>query len=103
MGYAASFLRQHRPDLCPTIVAHSQAYRAAQQLRRLDHKWSLVTHVVAQLYRQGLYPSQGRVTQYLVDPTALLEPKVTGPGARRSASRAGSASPMSWRTPGRNA
>lgn len=78
MGYAARFLRQHRPDLCPTIVAHFQAYRAAPHLRRLDRKWSLVTHVVAQLHRQDLYPRQGRVTQYLANSTALLEPEVKG-------------------------
>ncbi len=32
-------------------------------------------HVVTQIHQQGHYLSQGRVTQYLADPPALLEPE----------------------------
>jgi DNA-binding XRE family transcriptional regulator len=71
LGCHRRVLYKYFPDLCSAIAAIYKNYRQQSHLENVNYCCQQVRGIVAQLYAEGQYPSEGRVVA-LMDKPALL-------------------------------
>lgn len=76
LGYDVRQLQYLFPQECRSLTKRAKEYRKQQKALRTAKKCEEVRQTVMSLHAQGIFPSQRRLRQVLLDPNCLLDPKV---------------------------
>ena len=71
LGYYRETLARNFRDLCRAISTKYDQYERVRHLKTIKKCCEEVRQVVLQLHRQGIYPSEARVSQHIAKPGHL--------------------------------